>query len=74
MAEHNRFSLATDVKVYFCAPPTALATQIERKDQRATAAVPPQRKDVSGINQNRLNAIARRLNERSGETLGFESR
>ena len=29
--------------------------------------------DLSGINQNRLNAVARRLNERPRETLNFET-
>ena len=33
----------------------------------------PKRMDLSGINQNRLNAVARRLNERPRETLDFET-
>jgi hypothetical protein len=33
----------------------------------------PKGMDLSGINQNRLNAVARRLNERPRETLNFET-
>ena len=36
MADHKRFSLATDIKVYFCDPQQSMATRLERKHQRLT--------------------------------------
>jgi len=33
----------------------------------------PKRMDLSNVHQNRLNAVARRLNERPKETLNFET-
>ena len=33
MSDHQRFTLATDIKVYFCDPHSPLATWIKRKHQ-----------------------------------------
>jgi len=43
MADHQRFSLATDVQVYFLRSATAVAARIERKHQRSAAPVLPKR-------------------------------
>jgi IS30 family transposase len=73
MAEHKRFSLATDVKVYFCDPQQPWQRGSNENTNGLLRQYFPKGMDLSGINQNRLNAIARRLNERPRETLNFET-
>ena len=73
MAEHQRFSLATDVKVYFCDPQQPWQRGSNENTNGLLRQYFPKGMDLSGINQNRLNAVARRLNERPRETLNFET-
>jgi IS30 family transposase len=74
MAGHKTFSLATDVKVYFCDPQHPW----QRGSNENTNALLlrqyfPKGMDLSNVHQNRLNAVARRLNERPRKTLGYYS-
>ena len=64
MAEHKRFSLATDVKVYFCDPQQPWQRGSNENTNGLLRQYFPKGMDLSGINQIRLNAVARRLNER----------
>jgi IS30 family transposase len=64
MADHKRFSLATDVKVYFCDPQQPWQRGSNENTNGLLRQYVPKGMDLSGINQNRLNAVARRLNER----------
>ena len=73
MAEHKRFSLATDVKVYFCDPQQPWQRGSNENTNGLLRQYFPKGMDLSEINQNRLNAVARRLNERPRETLNFET-
>jgi IS30 family transposase len=73
VAEHKRFSLATDVKVYFCDPQQPWQRGSNENTNGLLRQYFPKGMDLSGINQNRLNAVARRLNERPRETLNFET-
>jgi IS30 family transposase len=73
MADHKRFSLATDVKVYFCDPQQPWQRGSNENTNGLLRQYLPKGMDLSGINQNRLNAIARRLNERPRQTLDFET-
>jgi IS30 family transposase len=73
MADHKRFSLATDVKVYFCDPQQPWQRGSNENTNGLLRQYFPKGMDLSGINQNRLNAVARRLNERPRETLNFET-
>ena len=73
MAEHKRFSLATDVKVYFCDPQQPWQRGSNENTNGLLRQYFPKGMDLSGINQNRLNAVARRLNERPRETLDCET-
>ena len=73
MAEHKRFSLATDVKVYFCDPQQPWQRGSNENTHGLLRQYFPKGMDLSGINQNRLNTVARRLNERPRETLDFET-
>jgi IS30 family transposase len=73
MAEHKRFSLATDVKVYFCDPQQPWQRGSNENTNGLLRQYFPKGMDLSDIDQSKLNAIARRLNERPRETLDFET-
>jgi len=73
MAGHQRFSLATDVKVYFCDPQQPWQRGSNENTNGLLRQYFPKGMDLSDIHQNKLNAIARRLNERPRKTLGFET-
>lgn len=73
MADHQRFSLATDVKVYFCDPQHPWQRGSNEQINGLLRQYFPKGMDLSGVHQNRLNAVARRLNGRPRETLEFET-
>jgi len=73
MADHKRFSLATDIDVYFCDPQHPWQRGSNEQINGLLRQYFPKGMDLSGIHQNRLNAVARRLNERPRETLDFET-
>lgn len=73
MADHKRFSLATDIQVYFCDPQQPWQRGSNENTNGLLRQYLPKGMDLSDIHQNRLNAIARRLNERPRETLNFET-
>jgi IS30 family transposase len=73
MADHQRFSLATDIKVYFCDPRSPWQRGSNENTNGLLRQYFPKGMDLSNVNQNRLNAVARRLNERPRETLHFYS-
>ena len=73
LADHKRFTLATDVKVYFCDPQSPWQRGSNEQINGLLRQYFPKGMDLSGIHQNRLNAVARQLNERPRETLDFET-
>jgi IS30 family transposase len=73
MADHTRFSLATDIKVYFCDPKSPWQRGSNENTNGSLRQYFPKGMDLSNLHQNRLNAVARRLNERPRETLNFET-
>jgi IS30 family transposase len=73
MADHRRFSLATDIQVYFCDPQSPWQRGSNENTNGLLRQYFPKGMDLSSVHQNRLNAIARRLNERPRETLNFET-
>jgi IS30 family transposase len=73
MTDHKRFSLATDIRVYFCDPQQPWQRGSNENTNGLLRQYFPKGMDLSGIHQNRLNAVARRLNERPRETLDFET-
>jgi len=73
MSNHKRFSLATDVKVYFCDPQHPWQRGSNENTNGLLRQYFPKGMDLSNVHQNRLNAVARRLNERPRETLDFET-
>ena len=73
MAGHKRFSLATDIKVYFCDPQSPWQRGSNENTNGLLRQYFPKGMDLSNVHQNRLNAVARQLNERPRETLHFET-
>ncbi len=73
MADHQRFSLDTNIKVYFCDPQSPWQRGSNENTNGLLRQYFPKGMDLSNVHQNRLNAVARRLNERPRETLQFYS-
>jgi IS30 family transposase len=73
MADHKRFTLATDIKVYFCDPQHPWQRGSNENTNGLLRQYFPKGMDLSSVHQNRLNAVANRLNDRPRETLDFET-
>jgi len=73
MADHKRFSLDTDIKVYFCDPQSPWQRGSNENTNGLLRQYFPKGMDLSNVHQNRLNAVARRLNERPRKTLDFRT-
>jgi IS30 family transposase len=73
MAEHKRFSLDTGIKVYFCDPKSPWQRGSNENTNGLLRQYFPKGMDLSNIHQNRLNAVARQLNERPRKTLDFRT-
>ena len=73
MADHKRFTLDTNIKVYFCDPQSPWQRGSNENTNGLLRQYFPKGMDLSNVHQNRLNAVARRLNERPRETLDFET-
>ena len=73
MADHTRFSLDTDINVYFCDPQSPWQRGSNENTNGLLRQYFPKGMDLSDVHQNRLNAVARRLNERPRKTLNFRT-
>jgi len=73
MADHKRFTLATDVKVYFCDPQNPWQRGTNENTNGLLRQYFPKGTDISAYSQAKLNAVARRLNERPRKTLNYET-
>lgn len=73
MAEHKRFTLATDIDVYFCDPQSPWQRGSNENTNSLLRQYFPKRTDLSVHSQQRLNQVARQLNQRPRKTLGFET-
>ena len=73
MADNRRFTLATDIKVYFCDPRSPWQRGSNENANGLLRQYLPKGIDLSGYSQSKLNAIARRLNERPRKTLHYET-
>ena len=73
MADHKRFTLATDIQVYFCDPQNPWQRGSNENTNGLLRQYFPKGTDLSGYSQAKLNAVARRLNERPRKTLNYET-
>ena len=72
MAAHKRFTMATDIQVFFCDPQSPWQRGSNENTNGLLRQYMPKGVDISGYSQLQLNAIARQLNQRPRKTLGFK--
>jgi len=73
MADHRRFTLDTDIQVYFCDPSSPWQRGSNENTNRLLRQYFPKGTDLSIHSQAKLNGVARQLNERPRKTLGFDT-
>ena len=73
LADHKRFSMATNVDVYFCDPQSPWQRGSNENTNRLLRQYFPKGMDLAPHSQAHLNKVARQLNERPRKTLDFHS-
>jgi IS30 family transposase len=73
MAQHKEFTVATDVKVYFCDPQSPWQRGSNENTNGLLRQYLPKKADLSSYSQSDLDEIALRLNQRPRKTLGFQT-
>jgi IS30 family transposase len=73
MANHKQFTIATDIAVYFCDPKHPWQRGSNENTNGLLRQYFPKGIDLSIYSQAKLNAVARRLNERPRKTLDYET-
>ena len=73
MARHKDFSIATDVKVYFCDPHSPWQRGSNENTNGLLRQYFPKGTVLSGFSQAELDRVAKELNERPRMTLGWQT-
>jgi transposase, IS30 family len=73
LADHKRFTMETDIDVYFCDPQSPWQRGSNENTNRLLRQYFPKGLDLAQHSQAELNRVARQLNERPRKTLDFES-
>jgi IS30 family transposase len=73
MAAHKDFSVATDVKVYFCDPHSPWQRGSNENTNGLLRQYFPKGSDLSAFSQRQLDRVAHELNQRPRMTLGWEN-
>lgn len=73
MAKHKEFTVATDVKVYFCDPQSPWQRGSNENTNLLLRQYFPKGTDLSVYSQAQLDQVSLRLNQRPRKTLGFQT-
>ncbi len=72
MTNHKAFTVATDIKVYFCDPKSPWQRGFNENTNRLLRQYFPKGTDLSVHSQQKLSSIARQLNELPRKTLNYD--